>query len=245
MTPAAATPPAAPNRRERVRAATIEEIKRTALDLIRETGTVDIQFTAIARAMGLTAPALYRYFADRGELLTALVADSFNDLAATLDTARASVAPDDLGGRLLAACQAYRHWAAGDPERFALIFGVPVPGYTAPHEGPTTEAAHRAMSNLAGLVLDTARAGRLRPPAVTQVSEQFAELAGRKAHTEMGGGGMTPEIYQGMLVTWAALHGFVALEAHGHFHWMEPAVRDELFVAHVRAVAGITGLVAP
>ena len=45
-------------RRERARTATIEEIKATALDLMRETGTTDARFTDIARVMGMTPPAL-------------------------------------------------------------------------------------------------------------------------------------------------------------------------------------------
>src|SRR5680860_1815943 len=73
---------AVPTRRERVRAATIDEIKETALRLMHSTGTTDLKFSEIARAMGLTAPALYRYFADSDALLTELVVDAFDDLGA-------------------------------------------------------------------------------------------------------------------------------------------------------------------
>lgn len=58
-----------PSRRERARAATIGEIKETAVALMRERGTTDVSFADIARSMGMTAPALYRYFEDRDELL--------------------------------------------------------------------------------------------------------------------------------------------------------------------------------
>ena len=47
---------------------------------MREQGTTDVRFTDIARVMGMTAPALYRYFADRDELLTALITDAYDDL---------------------------------------------------------------------------------------------------------------------------------------------------------------------
>src|SRR4051812_40258970 len=101
-----------PSRRERARAATILEIKQTAFALMRETGTTDVRFADIARVMGLTAPALYRYFADRDELVTALVVETYDALGAVLAAARDTVAPDDLGGQLLASCEAYRRWAA-------------------------------------------------------------------------------------------------------------------------------------
>src|SRR6476620_6777142 len=135
-------------RRERARAATIEEIKQTARDLMREQGTTDVRFSDIARVMGLTAPALYRYFADRDALLTALITDSFDELAAAIAEARDAVPVGATGARLLAVAEAYRSWARAEPERFALLFGLPVPGYEAPEEGTTTEAAQRAMSQL-------------------------------------------------------------------------------------------------
>ena len=131
-------------RRERARSATIEEIKQTALKLIREQGSTDVRFSDIARAMGMTAPALYRYFGDRDDLLTALIADAYEDLGRAIATARNSVPEHDLGGRFLAIAQAYREWAQREPERFALIFGMPGSVYVAPDEGPTTEASSRA-----------------------------------------------------------------------------------------------------
>src|SRR5680860_1815944 len=105
---------AVPTRRERVRAATIDEIKETALRLMHSTGTTDLKFSEIARAMGLTAPALYRYFADSDALLTELVVDAFDDLGAAVAAARDDVPDDDLWGRLLAVAQAYRAWASAE-----------------------------------------------------------------------------------------------------------------------------------
>ena len=45
---------------------------------MREQGTTDVRFTDIARVMGMTPPALYRYFADRDELLTDLITDAYD-----------------------------------------------------------------------------------------------------------------------------------------------------------------------
>ena len=58
-------------RRERARAATIDEIKATALGLMREQGPPTSGSPTSRGSMGMTPPALYRYFADRDELLTA------------------------------------------------------------------------------------------------------------------------------------------------------------------------------
>src|SRR4029079_17720344 len=114
MTPATRVTP----RRERLRAATIDEIKQTALRLMRESGTVDIKFTDIARVMELTPPALYRYFADRDALLNVLIADAYLSLGAAVAAARDAVPVEDVWRRFLAIAQAYRHWARSDPQLF-------------------------------------------------------------------------------------------------------------------------------
>lgn len=56
----------APNRRARLRAEAIQEIKTIALKLLAEGGPDAISLRAIAREMGMTAGALYGYFATHG-----------------------------------------------------------------------------------------------------------------------------------------------------------------------------------
>jgi AcrR family transcriptional regulator len=234
--------PGLATRRERTRAATLAEIKQVALALMRDQGTTDVRFTDIARAMGLTAPALYRYYADRDALLTDLITDGYHDLAAELAAARdglpAAAGPAE---HLLAVAGAYRSWALGDPQRFALIFGLPVPGYAAPEEGPTVEAAQRAMANLAEVVHRAAGQGLLGEPIIGRVDpETVAGLMEqeKKAHdTEL-----PPATRQAMMHCWAALHGFVCLEAYGHLDWFTPAARDGLFLSQVDLAGRALGL---
>ena len=249
---------AAPSRRERARAATIAEIKQTALRLMAESGTTDFRFSDIAREMGMTAPALYRYFADRGELLTELIIDAYYDLGRAVRAARNQVTDDsDVWGRLLAGSQAYRTWARQEPQRFAIILGMPVPGYSAPEEGPTTEAAMRAMGELQVLFLHAVRLGVLGPPEITEVDDAFvaALVEAHGGDHRMPGvaadldaddpaieAAMNPATFQAMLSMWASLHGFTSLEAYGHLHWLTPEGRDALFVSGMRLAARAAGL---
>ena len=230
-------------RRDRARLATLDEIKGVALDLMREQGTTDIRFTDIARVMGLTAPALYRYFDDRDELLTALIADGYGSLGARIGQVLAELPEEDVAARWVAAARAYRDWARSEPQQFALVLGMPVPGYVAPDEGPTTEAAKAAMSQLANLFVAAATRGTLRPPLIREVSAAVADCQKVK-HDELIGV-LQPESFQAMLQTWAMLHGFVSLEAYGHFDWIEPEARDALFLSHVRLAAQAAGLPVP
>jgi AcrR family transcriptional regulator len=230
-------------RRERARAATIEEIKTIALDLIREQGTIDVKFADIARAMEMTPPALYRYFADRNELLTALITDAYDDLGRVIGAAREDAPDTDLGGRWRSAATAYRDWARREPQQFSLIFGAPVPGYSAPDEGPTTEAARRAMSQLSELFVAASVRGKLRKPLVRDVDPAILTCADEK-HGELNGV-LPPESFQAMLHAWSALHGFTCLEAYGHLDWMGADARDALFVTQVQLIAKMSGLPVP
>ena len=230
------------SRRERARAATIVEIKEAAFGLMAESGTTDVRFTDIARVMGMTPPALYRYYADRDALLEDLITDCYEHLGAAVAEARDALDPDDIPGRWMAVASAYRTWARNEPQRFALIFGQPVPGFVASEDGPTSEAAKRAMSQLSALFIAAAHGGILRPPLVTDYSPPIADCAHEK-HPELDGI-VGPESFQAMLQAWASLHGFTCLEAYGHFDWVGDDARDALFRSHVAMIAQAAGIPA-
>lgn len=227
-------------RRERVRAATITEIKQTALALMHEHGTTNVRFTDIAREMGMTPPALYRYFADRDELVGALIADGFDELGRVVAQARDAADPGDPMAQWLAGAEAYRQWAGREPQQFALILGLPVPGYTMPEQGPTTEAAMRAMGQLVALFVRAQQQGKLGPAMVGRVAPSMANCA--VMTSQDFGVVIPPENFQAMLYAWASLHGFVSLEAYGHFSWIEPDARDALFVAQMTLAGQVAGL---
>ena len=235
--------PARVTRRERARAATIDEIKHTALDLMREQRTTDVRFTDIARVMGMTPPALYRYFADRDELLTVLIADAYGQLGAGIAAAREARAGRGhrrpLAGRRLGLPRV-------GPQRAAAVRADPracrCPATWRPTRG-RPRGRQRAMAELAGLFVAAAQAGRLRAADTRGVAPRSAACAQDK-HAELEGV-LPPETFQAMLHAWASLHGFTSLEAYGHFDWLEPRARDELFVSQVQMIAKVAGLPVP
>ena len=56
------------SRRDRLRTATYAEIKHLARRQMAENGAASLSLRNIAGQMGLTTPALYRYFANRDAL---------------------------------------------------------------------------------------------------------------------------------------------------------------------------------
>lgn len=114
--------------RERYRAQVREEVKRHAWEQIATAGVTALSLNAIAKEMGMSGPALYRYFAGRDELITALIRDAYRSLA---DTVRAA---HEAGTTVVALAAVIREWALADPQRYLLIYGTPVPGYHAPDD---------------------------------------------------------------------------------------------------------------
>jgi AcrR family transcriptional regulator len=162
-----------------------------------------------------------------------MITDGYTDLAAALAAAVRPDQPPDPPEHLLLVSQAYRAWAKDDPQRFALIFGLPVPGYAAPEDGPTVEAAQRAMANLAEVVHRAAAAGVLDEPLVTEVAPELEEAMHADEKTDAVVGDLGPARHQAMMHAWASLHGFVCLEAYGHFDWFSAEAREGLFRSQV------------
>jgi AcrR family transcriptional regulator len=191
------------DRRQRYREQTRQEAKRIALEQLAEDGVAGISVNAIGKRMGITGPALYRYFANRDALLTELISDGYHDLADTVEHAVASA--ETQRGRLRAAARAMRDWAVAAPHRYLLLFGTPVPGYEAPAH--TLEAANRTMTAM----LSTAGADTAAPgDGVLQRS--LVEWGTRMGHENL----TARQLHWG-LVGWSRLHGHISLEVTGQF----------------------------
>src|SRR6201996_2929431 len=111
-----------PTRRERQRRETLAEIKARAMDQVAAGGAAAVSLNAIARAMGMSPAALYRYFDGRDALLAELVVDAYGSLADALQRAADGVGEDGAAERLVTVARAYRDWALGHPNEYLLIF---------------------------------------------------------------------------------------------------------------------------
>src|SRR3954471_8509046 len=94
--------------RARVRAEMTEEIKTVARRHLATDGA-NLSLRAVARDIGLASSAVYRYFASRDELLTALIINAYDSVGAAAEQAAEGV--DDPLDRWLALAFAVRDWA--------------------------------------------------------------------------------------------------------------------------------------
>jgi AcrR family transcriptional regulator len=194
--------------RERYRAQVREDIKRHAWEQIAASGATALSLNAIAKQIGMSGPALYRYFAGRDELITELVRDAYRSLADTLGAA-AAAGPD-----VATLAHALRAWALDDPQRYFLVFGTPVPGYHAPDD--ITDIAGATMATL----LDACHALPAEGPA-TPFDAHLDD------HREWADGHPAPAAtLHRALRLWTRLHGVLSLELAGHFTGMgfDPAL---------------------
>ncbi|WP_440106099.1 TetR/AcrR family transcriptional regulator [Streptosporangium sp. H16] len=203
------------SRRDRLRAQTSAEIKAIALKLMAGGGPDAISLRAIAREMGMTAGAIYSYFATRDDLITTLIGDVYTSAVDVAEAARDAVPDADPGGRILAWAQAIRAWALANPEGFRLIYGDPVDGYRPPDDGPARQADERACSALIGLVAAAWPTIQARRPEATVYT--WADFGpGLVAHVREEFPDLPPAGIAMAMRVWGRMHGLIALEIYGH-----------------------------
>lgn len=185
-----------------------EAIKATAWKQIAKSGAPALSLRAIARALKITAPAIYNYFPDRDALATALIIDAYTSFGDSQLEARDAVPAADLVGRMNAIGIAYRTWAHTYPQRYQLIFGTPIPGYEAPMLEVLPSAA-RSLSALVSVVEELRVSGKLNVKTFPPVNEEY------KVSFETWkkfGGDVDMLSMSVAMVIWARVHGIVSLE---------------------------------
>jgi AcrR family transcriptional regulator len=198
--------------RERARAATTAEILRLAREQMVAEGAAALSLRAVARDLGMVSSGIYRYYASRDELLTALIVDSYNRLGEAVEQADAAVRKrSDLAGRWKASTAAIRDWAIAHPSEWALLFGTPVPGYAAPQD--TIGPASRYTLVLLRLLMDITAAGHRHTATVPRALRPDLARLRALADTEIPDATLAAG-----LTAWGALIGTINLELFGHLH---------------------------
>lgn len=205
----------------RERGEMVAEIKAVAHQQMAMHGTAGLSLRAIARELGITAPAIYNYFPRLEDLITALIVDAFNDLADAMEAADAAVASERPYDHIMALCLAYREWAMSHPTIFQLLYGNPIPGYHAPEE-LTIPLARRPFLGIFRWFLRAYQTGELIIPAeYPAVPASIAE--GIAAWRRSSGIEMPDKLLALLMSGWARIHGMVLLEL---FHHIQPLVGD-------------------
>ena len=220
-----------PTLRERRRQDLTAEIKEAARARLVTEGLAALSLRAVARDLGMAVSALYRYFAGRDELVTALLVDAYTAQAEAVEGAVAAVDADDPVAALRAGLLAFRAWSVEHPVEYGLMYGTPLPGYAAPPER-LYEPGTRVAVTLYDLVDRADRAGRTdrdllrrrRRSLPRGYVAQVDEWRGRRVP------GMRLEAVLATVDVWTRTQGLLSLELFGQ---LRPVVPDaaELFAA--------------
>jgi AcrR family transcriptional regulator len=177
-------PPRSPNRRgegARLR----DEIVHAATGLAHETSDLSgITLRAVARRAGVTAPSIYAHFGNLDDVIDAVIASTFEDLASSLE--RHLHSHTDPTPRLRALCHGYVSFGVDNPRLYRLLFG---PDRPPPIPSTTTS-------------IDS------RPGA-----KAFAMLVGGIHACVEAGQSNSTDPQRDAIALWAALHGYVGLLA--------------------------------
>jgi AcrR family transcriptional regulator len=215
----------------------IGEIKTIARRHLATDGA-NLSLRAVAREMGMASSAIYRYFASRDDLLTALIIDAYNALGDAAEAGDAAVKDrGDLRGRWLGICHGVRGWALANPAEYALIFGSPVPGYAAPPD--TSVAATRTPAALIRILADGISSGTVADPGSGELPHEVrTDLIRVRDDVSPG---LPEALLARGIFCWIHLFGAVSFELFGQLNNVIEA-REEHFDYQMRLMADAIGV---
>ncbi|GAA3775133.1 TetR/AcrR family transcriptional regulator [Streptomyces coacervatus] len=197
--------------RARARTEVTSAIKEEARRQLAAEGAAKLSLRAVARELGMVSSALYRYFPSRDDLLTALIIDAYDSVGEAAESAHAAAADTPPVQRWTTVCEAVRDWALAHPHEYALIYGSPVPGYTAPDT--TVPAASRVGLVLIAIVRDARQGPGMTLPLLPAELRPEAERMAAAFPSDL-----PPAVVPALVAAWAQLFGLIGFELFGQFH---------------------------
>ena len=229
-----------PARRDRLRAETLDSIKAAARRELVAGGPAGIQLRAVAREVGLTAPALYRYFPSLEDLVAAVTVDLFGELCDSMESQAEGL--DDPFAQMLALARAFRRWAMANPHEFALLFSI---APTSRGQQPTNacqEASDRFGNLFAGTFIAMWEAAPFEVVPDDALAPDLRD--GLTAYWSWLTGTLAPSMPMAAVVVfiegWIRIFGCVAMEAFGHLSWALPE-GEPMFEQVMRSLAVMVG----
>jgi AcrR family transcriptional regulator len=182
-----------------------------AIRLIDDGGPEALQARKLAAEVGVSTMAVYTHFGGMAALVDEVARVGFVRLSERLDEAGET---DDPVADIFTMARTYRQAVAEQPQLFAVTFGQTTPG-----------GKRATLSDL------TTEEGR---EAAQEGLEAFSHIVRATERAIRAGRFRPADEYQAAAQLWSALHGFVTLEASGHFG------PGEQGIDHILVPLGIT-----
>lgn len=125
---------------------------RAAAKLFAARGAAGVTMRQIAKSLGYSQTAAYRYFADKDEILAAVRAAALDRFCTRLE---AALKPGrDARENARAVGQAYLRFAVGDPDSYRLIFDSSGRDLLVPEFSQTAHRLHATMTDYVRALID-------------------------------------------------------------------------------------------
>ncbi|TYC22661.1 TetR/AcrR family transcriptional regulator [Micromonospora sp. MP36] len=203
------------SRRDRLRAELHRDALMAARKLIAEQGIEALSVSTVAREVGVTPPALYRYFEGKLGLTHAVYEAVTRDFVAVVAETVGTVDPEDFGGKLYAATRAVLDWSVANPGEFDLLMGAGYRRLVA--SGRHTDQV--LLQELGGLFGQTFvqlwRRGILPYPADEAIEPELRpQMATYRDHL---GHDLPIGVAMVMITCWRQIYGLLCMAVYGHF----------------------------
>lgn len=193
-----------------------ERLVEAAIRLLDDGGPEALQARKLAAEVGVSTMAVYTHFGGMAALVDEVARAGFVRLSAWLAEVGET---DDPVADIFGLARAYRQAVAERPQLFAVTFGQSAPG-----------GKRATLSDL------TTEEGR---EAAREGLEAFDHIV-RAAERAIAAGRFRPaDKYQVASQLWSALHGFVTLEASGHFGPGEQGIDHILIPLGITMAVGL------
>ena len=206
------------SQREMQRMAIELEIKAVARKQLSVDGVQQVTLRGIARAMGMTAPALYRYFPSLDDLVASLCQDFFVEVTEAISQA-ITESSDAPGHAMHAAIRTLRDWATGHTGEFTLMLRDGA-DQVAPGAGTCT-GSQKLAEVFFGLYVKMWHAQDLPVPELTEASAaSCAHMARFASVAETDRADLPPGALFVFAQTWVRLYGVITMEVFGQLAFM-------------------------
>ncbi|GAA3610320.1 TetR/AcrR family transcriptional regulator [Nonomuraea rosea] len=220
-------------RRERLRAELKGDAKAAARRIAAEQGVDGLTVAAVARAVGVTSPALYRYFDGRAGLVRAVYDDLTAEFMDTVSKALHRQDPDDLSAQLHAATRAVLDWSMANKVEFDLLMGAAYVKIADSEEG-IPQVIARELGGFFGVPFARLwRDGRLVIDADEDIDPVLAEqLRTYRTHVGLD---FPIGVVLLMVICWRQIYGLLCMAVYGHqgFAFDDPMPLFEHMMDHL------------
>ncbi|MEU5692480.1 TetR/AcrR family transcriptional regulator [Actinosynnema sp. NPDC020468] len=222
--------------RERVRLTVTRDIVLAARRRVALDGIEGLTIRAVSRDLGMSSPAMYRYFRSLEDLTDAIVLDVLDEMTTVLGAEVDRASGEDTSRQIVLASRALRTWALDHTFEFQLTMVTPP---TAEVGKPRLSDARYAFGKVFAALFVRFLGERGEEPLPEDSAALLPEtIAEFRRRIELPVPDSTIALF---LRCWVRLYGVICMEVMGQLRFLGDHA-GELFEAELKSLADLLGM---